>query len=134
MTKSETTTSVATLLHQAAETHHSVFAISNGEDSDWATWYSDWLVNLSALPPLLGGEPGIGKSRLLDEFPSHEFPSRKRGSRCCAAVRPAAKGCRRIFRSSRRSVTTAQRSASGPCVRLSEPRVPFWPASCRDLR
>ena len=57
MTKSETTTSVATLLHQAAETHHSVFAISNGEDSDWATWYSDWLVNLSALPQLLGTRP-----------------------------------------------------------------------------
>jgi hypothetical protein len=45
------------LLHEAAETHHIVFAISDGADPDWASWYADWLVNLSALPRILGMRP-----------------------------------------------------------------------------
>jgi hypothetical protein len=48
---------ISGLLHQAAETHHVVFAIRDGEDPDWASWYADWLVNLSALPQLLGTRP-----------------------------------------------------------------------------
>jgi hypothetical protein len=52
-----TATQVGELLHQAAETHHIVFAITDGTDPDWATWYSDWLVNLSELPNLLGTKP-----------------------------------------------------------------------------
>jgi hypothetical protein len=48
---------IAELLHQAAETHHIVFAISDGDDPDWASWYADWLVNLSALPQILGIRP-----------------------------------------------------------------------------
>ena len=48
---------IGQLLHQAAETHHTVFAISDGDDPDWASWYSDWLVNLSALPRILGMRP-----------------------------------------------------------------------------
>jgi hypothetical protein len=51
------TKQVSALLHQAAETHHVVFAIADGDDPDWATWYSDWLVNLSSLPELLGARP-----------------------------------------------------------------------------
>ncbi|HEY3060611.1 MAG TPA: hypothetical protein VGL99_16760 [Chloroflexota bacterium] len=31
-----------------------MYAISDGDDPDWATWYSDWLVNRSPLPQLLG--------------------------------------------------------------------------------
>ncbi|HEY3060806.1 MAG TPA: hypothetical protein VGL99_17740 [Chloroflexota bacterium] len=50
-------TDVSELLHEAAETHHVVFAITDGTDADWATWYSDWLVNLSRLPELLGTQP-----------------------------------------------------------------------------
>jgi hypothetical protein len=53
----ETVRAVSELLHQAAETHHVVFAISDGDDPDWATWYADWLVNLSALPHVLGVRP-----------------------------------------------------------------------------
>src|SRR5205085_6082364 len=41
--------SVSGLLHQAAETHHVVYAITDGSDPDWASWYADWLVNLSSL-------------------------------------------------------------------------------------
>jgi hypothetical protein len=50
-------TKVSELLHQAAETHHAVYRITEGADDDWATWYSDWLVNLSELPDLLGARP-----------------------------------------------------------------------------
>jgi hypothetical protein len=48
---------VSELLHQAAETHHVVFAITDGTDPDWAMWYSDWLVNLSRLHELMGAKP-----------------------------------------------------------------------------
>jgi hypothetical protein len=47
-------TQLSQLLHEVAETHHVVFAIKDGIDADWATWYSDWLINLSRLPDLLG--------------------------------------------------------------------------------
>jgi hypothetical protein len=45
------------LLHEAAETHHVVYRITDGEDPDWASWYADWLINLSELPEILGTEP-----------------------------------------------------------------------------
>jgi hypothetical protein len=47
---------VSELLHEAAETHHRVFRITDGADDDWASWYSEWLVTLSELPGLLGGK------------------------------------------------------------------------------
>jgi hypothetical protein len=53
----ESVKALSALLHQAAETHHQVFAISDGDDADWATWYADWLVNLSRLPDLVGTKP-----------------------------------------------------------------------------
>ena len=48
---------VAELLHEAAETHHVVYRITDGEDPDWASWYADWLVRLSELPQLVGRAP-----------------------------------------------------------------------------
>jgi hypothetical protein len=48
---------VAALLHEAGETHHQVFRIVDGADDDWASWYADWLIELSELPDLLGGTP-----------------------------------------------------------------------------
>ena len=54
---SETADRVAAVLHEAAETHHRVYAIVDGADDDWASWYADWLVNLSELPELLGAKP-----------------------------------------------------------------------------
>jgi hypothetical protein len=53
----ETTRRVSDLLRQAAETHHRVYAIRDGDDPDWASWYADWLVNLSQLPSVLGMKP-----------------------------------------------------------------------------
>jgi hypothetical protein len=49
--------SVRALLHEAAETHHVVFRITDGDDPDWASWYADWLLHNSELPTLLGKPP-----------------------------------------------------------------------------
>ena len=54
---SDPTQQVATLLHEAGETHHRVYRIVDGEDPDWASWYADWLLKLSELPQLLGSTP-----------------------------------------------------------------------------
>ena len=48
---------IADVLRLAGETHHAVYRISDGADDDWATWYADWLVNLSELPKVLGRKP-----------------------------------------------------------------------------
>jgi len=48
---------VADLLHEAAETHHTVYRITDGDDPDWASWYADWLLDLSELPDVLGMRP-----------------------------------------------------------------------------
>ena len=50
-------TRVAGLLREAAETHHTVYRIVDGEDPDWASWYADWLIHLSELPKLLRATP-----------------------------------------------------------------------------
>lgn len=48
---------IADLLREAAETHHQVYRITDGEDPDWASWYADWLIGLSELPEILGRRP-----------------------------------------------------------------------------
>jgi hypothetical protein len=48
---------ISRLLHEAGETHHRVFRIVDGADDDWASWYADWLVNLSELAAMLGVKP-----------------------------------------------------------------------------
>jgi hypothetical protein len=48
-----TTEQITRLLHEAGEIHHRVFRIADGAD-DWASWYSDWMVNLSVLPSFAG--------------------------------------------------------------------------------
>src|SRR4051794_22699335 len=50
-------TKVADLLHEAGETHHTVYRITDGDDPDWASWYADWLIRLSELPQILGTTP-----------------------------------------------------------------------------
>lgn len=54
---SEQTNRIAALLHEAGETHHLVYRIVDGDDPDWASWYADWLINLSELPQILGTKP-----------------------------------------------------------------------------
>ena len=48
---------IAQVLHEAAETHHVVWRITDGDDPDWASWYADWLLDLSELSELLGAKP-----------------------------------------------------------------------------
>jgi hypothetical protein len=48
---------VSELLHEAAETHHVVYRIVDGDDADWASWYADWLLDHSELPEILGSSP-----------------------------------------------------------------------------
>ncbi|MFN2525518.1 MAG: hypothetical protein ABR505_04550 [Actinomycetota bacterium] len=48
---------IAKLLQEAAETHHQVYRIVDGDDPDWASWYADWLLDLSELPQILGTKP-----------------------------------------------------------------------------
>ena len=48
---------ISGLLHEAGETHHRVFRIVDGADNDWASWYAQWLIDLSELPDLLGARP-----------------------------------------------------------------------------
>ena len=48
---------IASLLREAAETHHRVYKITDGTDADWASWYADWLISLSELPSVLGAKP-----------------------------------------------------------------------------
>jgi hypothetical protein len=36
--------SISALLHEAAETHHIVYRIVDGDDPDWVSWYADWLL------------------------------------------------------------------------------------------
>jgi hypothetical protein len=54
---SDSATRIAALLEEVGETHHVVYRIADGEDPDWASWYADWLVNLSELPEILGTKP-----------------------------------------------------------------------------
>ena len=53
----ETAEQISRLLHEASETHHQVFRIVDGADDDWASWYAQWLIDLSELPDLLGTKP-----------------------------------------------------------------------------
>ena len=53
----DSSTRIAALLHEAGETHHLVYRIVDGDDPDWASWYADWLLNLSELPQILGTTP-----------------------------------------------------------------------------
>jgi hypothetical protein len=54
---SDTQAQIAELLHEAGETHHQVYRITDGVDADWASWYAVWLIRLSELPKLLGTAP-----------------------------------------------------------------------------
>lgn len=54
---------IAALLTEAGGLHHAVYRIVDGDDPDWASWYADWLLDLSELPDLLGARPV--RSRLV---------------------------------------------------------------------
>jgi len=70
---------ISSLLHEAGETHHRVFRIVDGADDDWATWYADWLVNLSELPSLLATKPVRSEVTYLLVSLDKEYASTKPG-------------------------------------------------------
>ncbi|MBK5117658.1 MAG: hypothetical protein JJE23_12160 [Thermoleophilia bacterium] len=60
---------IGELLHEVSEAHHVVYRITDGADPDWASFYSNWLVNLSELAELLGEKPvRSGLTSLLVEL------------------------------------------------------------------
>jgi len=68
---------IAELLHDAAETHHIVFKITDGDDPDWASWYADWLLNLSHLPDELETRPVRSELVYLLVVCDREYVERK---------------------------------------------------------
>lgn len=48
---------LANLLHQAGEVHHVYFADVDGNDDDWASFYSEWLLSRTNLPQILARRP-----------------------------------------------------------------------------
>ena len=72
---------VSELLHEAAETHHAVFRITDGVDADWATWYSDWLIMLSELPDVLEANPVRSELTSLLVRLDKEYGERQREER-----------------------------------------------------
>jgi hypothetical protein len=48
---------IAALMDEASNVHGAYYRIIAGDDDDWATFYSEWLVNHSELPDLLGRKP-----------------------------------------------------------------------------
>jgi hypothetical protein len=75
------TAKIAELLHEAGETHHTVFRITDGADDDWASWYSNWLVNLSELPDLLPAKPVRSELTYVLVRCDKEFTSEDPGGR-----------------------------------------------------
>ena len=69
---------VAELLSEAAETHHVVYRITDGDDPDWASWYAEWLLDLSELPAVLGARPV--RSHLVHALVDLDRLYRDRGS------------------------------------------------------
>jgi hypothetical protein len=57
MSSPDAVSRIAALLHEAAETHHIVYRVTDGDDPDWASWYAGWLLELSELPEVLGERP-----------------------------------------------------------------------------
>ena len=74
-------TRIAELLHEAGETHHRVFRITDGADDDWASWYSQWLTTLSELPSMLGKAPVRSELTYLLVKLDRDFTSQQRDDR-----------------------------------------------------
>ncbi|MGI8422105.1 MAG: hypothetical protein ACR2MU_07600 [Gaiellaceae bacterium] len=72
---------ISALLDEASETHHTVYRIVDGDDPDWASWYADWLLELSELPDLLGAKPIRSELVYVLVQKDKEFVTRDPGGR-----------------------------------------------------
>ena len=77
----DASTRIAGLLHEAGETHHRVFRITDGSDDDWASWYAEWLTTLSELPSMLGKAPVRSELTYLLVKLDRDFTSQQRDDR-----------------------------------------------------
>ncbi len=66
------------LLHEAAELHHRVYRIVDGNDANWALWYAHWLITLSELPQLLHVTPTEAELTYLLVKLDKEYTAEKR--------------------------------------------------------
>ena len=80
---------------RGGETHHRVYRITDGEDPDWATWYANWLVQLSELPGRLGCPPVRASSPICSSCWSRRSPPGRSASRG-AHTTPPGEALRRL--------------------------------------
>jgi hypothetical protein len=59
---------ISGLLHEAGEPHHRVYRIVDGADDDWASWYAQWLTDLSELRAL-GGRVSVERAVMRHALP-----------------------------------------------------------------
>lgn len=69
---------ISSLLHEASRVHHAVYRRTDGDDPDWASWYSDWLANMTELPDLLGKQPVRSELTYLLVLLGKEYPGQTR--------------------------------------------------------
>ena len=69
---------LAGLLHEAAETHHRVYRITDGEDPDWASWYAAWLIDHSELPQCWVARRSAANSSTCWSSSTRKSPSSRR--------------------------------------------------------
>jgi hypothetical protein len=69
---------ISSLLREASRVHHAVYRKTDGDDPDWASWYSDWLANLTELPELLGRRPVRSELTYLLVLLGKEYPEQDR--------------------------------------------------------
>lgn len=70
--------SISSLLREAASVHHAVYRIADGDDPDWASWYSDWLANMTELPEILGKQPIRSELTYLLVLLGKQYPETSR--------------------------------------------------------
>jgi hypothetical protein len=70
---------ISGLLHETGEIHHRVFRIVDGADDDWASWYAQWLIDLSELPDLPGARPVRSELTYLLVSPDKQYTAEASG-------------------------------------------------------
>ena len=100
MTPTDTTERIAALLHEAAETHHVVYRIVDGEDPDWASWYADWLVRSPSCRSCSARRPSAAPGPRLVELDRDSAGSERwedaYGRRCSSARRRLSPAAREV--------------------------------------
>ena len=116
---------IAELLHEAGETHHQVYRITDGVDADWASWYADWLIHLSELPKLLGTAPVRSELVYILVKLDKDFTRNAPGGRWEALISRAHNATCRLLRWEQPWSDSALRDSGGSISRSDGDRFPF---------